>query len=716
MFHFYPPSPNEAVNLTPTLYPVNLTPTLYPVNLTPTLYPVNLTPTLYPVNLTPTLYPVNLTPTLYPVNLTPTLYPVNLTPTLYPVNLTPTLYPVNLTPTLYPVNLTPTLYPVNLTPTLYPYGRKDVQVGYNAAPQNEPHHYGQPRTGNNGVPPTEVPQSNPYNSPYGASPQSPPYGASQQSPPFGASQQTPPYGSNQREEPTYNNGSAPYNYSSSPQSEDSQGPYGGGGSYTTTSPDEDKQPSRSAGESADTSKKTIRTRYLGHVTVYQPIRDQYFLIRSIALAKEGLLQTLEFPHNHPEKIEYSRTPIYRDARGKGFCQVNRGARYIGVKYRKFPILGEVDPPGKSGFRNPKPTTLHPDRIIMSDPAEHAANTEEYNEMRNAISAMSGCLTSTFVFSGLGGGIANKIAKNAIAGSSSSPLKKYQSIVSLGVGLTTFSISFRMLRTPICKSMVESVPPSETKDILLKRLNGQLSQKEYQEKLSAKFQMLEEYKNSAFTKVVDQGGEVPQFSGPYQPFVPSGEGESDVSPPAPYYGRKDDQVGYNAVPQNEPHQGYNAAPQNEPHHYGQPRSGNNGVPPTEVPQSNPYNSPYGASQQSPPYGSKPPYASNQGQEPSYNNRSAPYNYSSQATTEDSQGPYGGGGSYTSQTSDEDKQPARSAGGGGYFGRPRARFTPPGEPTDTSKQPIITRNSGHVTVYQPIRDQYFLIRSVHGYHKR
>ena len=36
----------------------------------------------------------------------------------------------------------------------------------------------------------------------------------------------------------------------------------------------------------------------------------------------------------------------------------------------------------------------------------------------------------------------------------------------------------------------------------------------------------------------------------------------------------------------------------------------------------------------------------------------------------------------------------------------------EPTDTSKQPIRTRYLGHVTVYQPIRDQYFLIRSVPG----
>eukprot|EP00116_Pleurobrachia_bachei_P007639 sb/3467901/ len=39
----------------------------------------------------------------------------------------------------------------------------------------------------------------------------------------------------------------------------------------------------------------------------------------------------------------------------------------------------------------------------------------------------------------------------------------------------------------------------------------------------------------------------------------------------------------------------------------------------------------------------------------------------------------------------------------------------EPTDTSKQPIRTRYLGHVTGYQPIRDQYFLIRSVSWYHQ-
>ena len=34
----------------------------------------------------------------------------------------------------------------------------------------------------------------------------------------------------------------------------------------------------------------------------------------------------------------------------------------------------------------------------------------------------------------------------------------------------------------------------------------------------------------------------------------------------------------------------------------------------------------------------------------------------------------------------------------------------EPTEFRKQPIRTGHLGHVTGYQPIRDQYFLIRSV------
>eukprot|EP00116_Pleurobrachia_bachei_P008383 sb/3468645/ len=37
----------------------------------------------------------------------------------------------------------------------------------------------------------------------------------------------------------------------------------------------------------ETSKQPIRTRYLCHVTGYQPIRDQYFLIRSMASAVAG---------------------------------------------------------------------------------------------------------------------------------------------------------------------------------------------------------------------------------------------------------------------------------------------------------------------------------------------------------------------------------------------------------------------------------------------
>eukprot|EP00116_Pleurobrachia_bachei_P004506 sb/3464768/ len=45
-------------------------------------------------------------------------------------------------------------------------------------------------------------------------------------------------------------------------------------------------------------------------------------------------------------------------------------------------------------------------------------------------------------------------------------------------------------------------------------------------------------------------------------------------------------------------------------------------------------------------------------------------------------------------------------------PVDHFPSPNEPTETSKQPIRTRYLGHVTVYQAILDQYFLFRSVPG----
>eukprot|EP00116_Pleurobrachia_bachei_P004843 sb/3465105/ len=43
----------------------------------------------------------------------------------------------------------------------------------------------------------------------------------------------------------------------------------------------DSSSAANAMEPTDTSKRSIRTRYLGHVTGYQPIRIQYFLIRSV---------------------------------------------------------------------------------------------------------------------------------------------------------------------------------------------------------------------------------------------------------------------------------------------------------------------------------------------------------------------------------------------------------------------------------------------------
>ena len=48
-------------------------------------------------------------------------------------------------------------------------------------------------------------------------------------------------------------------------------------------------------ETTEFRKQPIRTRYWGHVTHYQPIRDQYFLIRSVPVSNPSL----QLPSNLP---------------------------------------------------------------------------------------------------------------------------------------------------------------------------------------------------------------------------------------------------------------------------------------------------------------------------------------------------------------------------------------------------------------------------------
>eukprot|EP00116_Pleurobrachia_bachei_P000504 sb/3460766/ len=70
----------------------------------------------------------------------------------------------------------------------------------------------------------------------------------------------------------------------------------GGSEQNTDSSDtdeDDKGGSEGSGvnhtvTNSETSKQPIRTRYLGHVTDYQPIRDQYFLIRSVPGTRETI--------------------------------------------------------------------------------------------------------------------------------------------------------------------------------------------------------------------------------------------------------------------------------------------------------------------------------------------------------------------------------------------------------------------------------------------
>eukprot|EP00116_Pleurobrachia_bachei_P009568 sb/3469830/ len=109
------------------------------------------------------------------------------------------------------------------------------------------------------------------------------------------------------------------------------------------------------GEPTETSKQPIRTRYLGHVTSYQgpvfldSVGSANYKLQLLRLLLPNKTRLYVYVPRAPKRV-YSRTPIYRDPRGKGFCPVNRGARYIGVKYREIPISGEIYHPGKSGFR------------------------------------------------------------------------------------------------------------------------------------------------------------------------------------------------------------------------------------------------------------------------------------------------------------------------------------------------------------------------------
>ena len=51
-----------------------------------------------------------------------------------------------------------------------------------------------------------------------------------------------------------------------------------------------KNETKASHETTRFSKQPIRTRYFGHVTGYQPIRDQHSLIRSVPKSSEGAIR------------------------------------------------------------------------------------------------------------------------------------------------------------------------------------------------------------------------------------------------------------------------------------------------------------------------------------------------------------------------------------------------------------------------------------------
>eukprot|EP00116_Pleurobrachia_bachei_P012567 sb/3472829/ len=111
-------------------------------------------------------------------------------------------------------------------------------------------------------------------------------------------------------------------------------------------------------EPTDTRKQSIRSRYLGHVTGYQPIRDQYFLIRSVPGILSKLFHSFRSFKRGAENIETKRCAVrpstslvcgtwVRDSE----ILSTVGPQYTGQWAPDLPGKAFPQHPGKSGYHN-----------------------------------------------------------------------------------------------------------------------------------------------------------------------------------------------------------------------------------------------------------------------------------------------------------------------------------------------------------------------------
>eukprot|EP00116_Pleurobrachia_bachei_P018147 sb/3478409/ len=82
-------------------------------------------------------------------------------------------------------------------------------------------------------------------------------------------------------------------------------------------------------EPTETSKQPIRTRYLGHVTSYQPIRDQYFLTRSVpdTYIHQTLLRSRNIAHSKTRNVTLPPSNAVR-ALVIGLTAATWGSRHV----------------------------------------------------------------------------------------------------------------------------------------------------------------------------------------------------------------------------------------------------------------------------------------------------------------------------------------------------------------------------------------------------
>eukprot|EP00116_Pleurobrachia_bachei_P005779 sb/3466041/ len=116
-------------------------------------------------------------------------------------------------------------------------------------------------------------------------------------------------------------------------------------------------------EPTDTSKQPIRTRHLGHVTGYQRIRDQYFLVRSVPLFKDEIFNVSRWPTTDFRLTNLEHKPGYY---GRDYTNLGALQRLYRCATPKKESIALTEPPNQTLTDSPNPLCALKLRIVSNE--------------------------------------------------------------------------------------------------------------------------------------------------------------------------------------------------------------------------------------------------------------------------------------------------------------------------------------------------------------